>query len=205
MALSDKGLSPLNMPGVAARVVRMAGRMRWRGRTNYAQLPVVLRAPSGVAAKIRHDLERDLHDRVAIGISAMAAHLDLISRVDDAAERAARIARMQDALYHVTDEVRGVGKRIYPPALGADHLASALQAVAEQRGLRLALDLPARSLAVEANARLGLLVADHLNTLFPGTVVHVRVRGRRLVRLRITEDRRANGRRRTYRAWLRCG
>lgn len=165
--------------------------------------PRLLRAPGPGTTAFRYELERALHDKVAVGLSAMAAQLDLVSVASSDPAADARIDAVRDALCQVVDDVRDVGRSIYPPVLSGAGFDSALMAVADHRNLRLRLDLPSHDLNAGARARVGLLVADHLNTLPPGGVVRVRVRGRRLVRVRITEnpDRRSP-RRRPFRAMV---
>jgi hypothetical protein len=69
----------------------------------------------------------------------------------------------------------------------------------------LRLDLPRGELCPEARSRAGLLVIDHFYTLPPGSSVHVRVRGQRIVRVTITEQRPGASARRAHGAVLRCG
>jgi len=152
------------------------------------RLPRLLRMPTLASAAFRYDLERRLHDEVAIGMSAMAAQLDLVAVTASDPDLHARIGTLRATLCRVVDFVRDVGKSIYPPVLGGADFGAALRAVADHRDLKLQLDLPPYELAAQTRARVGLLVSDHLNTLSPGTVVRVRVRGRRLVRVSITEN-----------------
>lgn len=168
--------------------------------------PRLLRAPGPSMAAYRYDLERTLHDKVAVGVSALAAQLDLVAVASSDPDVDARIDTVRDTLCRVVDDVREVGKSIYPPVLGGAGFGCGLRAVADHRNLRLRLDLPPRDLSADGRARVGLLIADHLNTLSPGTVVQVRVRGRRLVRVRITENpRRRSPRQRPMRAVVLCG
>ncbi|WP_028852258.1 histidine kinase [Thermocrispum municipale] len=150
--------------------------------------PRLLRVPGPGMAAFRYDLERTLHDRVAVGVSAMAAQLDLVSVASKDAALDAKIDAVRETLCQVVDDVREVGRSIYPPVLGGACLGSALVAVADHRNLRLRLDLPSHELSADIRARVGLLVSDHLNSLPPDTVVQVRVRGRSVVRVLITEN-----------------
>lgn len=168
--------------------------------------PRLLRAPGPGMASFRYELERTLHDKVAIAMSAMAAQLDLAAVASSDPAVDAKIDAVLDTLCQVVDDVRNVGKSIYPPVLGGATFGSALMAVADHRNLRLRLDLPPQDLRAGARARVGLLVADHLNTLPAGTVVRVRVRGTTLVRVKITENPgRRPARRRSFRAMVLCG
>lgn len=117
----------------------------------------------------------------------------------------ARLDAAQGLLRRVLDDLRGIGTALYPPVLVSGGLGPALNALAEHRDLRLRLDLPGNELAPVTRSRVGLLVADHLHTLCAGSVVRVRVRGRRLVRVRITDKQPGLPRPRHHRAVLRCG
>jgi hypothetical protein len=164
----------------------------------------MLHAPGRDLARRRYDLERTLHDGAAAEMSALALELGLISMSTDNPEQGARIEAAQDLLRRAIDELRGVGTVLYPPVLTSAGLGPALCAVAERHELLLRLDLPERELCAEARSRTGLLVADHLCTLRPGSAVLVRVRGRRFVRVRITERQPGRPKPRHHRAVLRC-
>ncbi|ASR37023.1 hypothetical protein BAY61_20840 [Prauserella marina] len=164
-----------------------------------------LRPPGRAAADLRYGLERTLHDGAVTEISALTLELGVISAATTDEDVRKRLA---DAQHHVTsilEALREVGSVIYPPVLATTGLGPGLHAVAEGRGLRLRLDLPGTELGAEARSRTGLLIADHLQTLRPGSVVRVRVRGRRLVRVRITDRQPGGGLPRERRAVLRCG
>lgn len=164
-----------------------------------------LRAPDHDAVRLRLDLERDLHDGAAVGISALALELGLISMAAEDAGLGARIEVAQSMLRCVLDDLRGIGTALYPPVLVSADLGPALHALAEHRGLRLRLDLPRGALDGRTRSRIGLLVADHLKTLSAGSAVLVRVRGRRFVRVRITDHQPGRPRPGSHRAVLRCG
>jgi signal transduction histidine kinase len=178
----------------------VVGVARWIG-----WLPVLLRAPGTDDVELRRGLERVLHDDVAIGLSAMVLRLDLISAVtDEDSELAAKVGMARVSVCQLIEDVRRLGGIVFSPVLRGSGLAPALRAAAEYRELRLRLDLPAHDLAVEAQSRVGLLVMDRLNTVCSGTEVRVRVRGRRFVRVRITEKRPGRAARR-YWAVAACG
>ena len=158
-----------------------------------------LRAPDRDVARLRLDLERTIHDGAAADMSALALELGLISMAADDPHTGARIDAALGLVRRAIDDLRGVGAALYPPVLLSAGLGPALRAVAERRDLRLRLDLPRRELGAEASSRTGLLVTDHLRTLRPGSAVRVRVRGRWLVRVRITSQGQ-----RHHRAVLRC-
>jgi hypothetical protein len=165
----------------------VVGVARWFLR-RLAWLPVLLRAPGPEDVELRRGLERVLHDEVAIGLSAMVLRLDLISSATgDDDELAAKVGAARGTLCQVIEDVRRLGGLVYSPVLRGSGLAPALRAAAEHRELRLRLDLPVYDLDVDTQNRVGLLVTDRLHTLGPGTGVHVRVRGRKLVRVWITE------------------
>jgi hypothetical protein len=168
-------------------------------------LPRRLRAPGRDAVQLRHDLEKDLHDGAAAGVSALALELGLISLAADDPGLGARLDAAQGLLRGVLEDLRGIGTALYPPVLVSGGLGPALSALAEHRNLRLRLDLPGTELGRETRSRVGLLVADHLHTLCAGSVVRVRVRGRRLVRVHITDKQPGLPRVRHHRAVLRCG
>ncbi|HEV7651037.1 MAG TPA: histidine kinase [Actinophytocola sp.] len=170
-----------------------------------AWLPRRLRAPGRDAVRLRHDLEKDLHDGAAAGMSALALELGLISMAADDPGLGARIDAAQGLLRRVLDDLRGVGTALYPPMLVSGGLAPALRTLAEHRNLRLRLDLPGEELRPETRSRVALLVADHLHTLCAGSVVRIRVRGRRLIRVRISDKPPGLPRARQHRAVLRCG
>lgn len=140
-------------------------------------------------AWIRGDIERVLHDDVAIGMSALTVELELIARAASDPVLGARIEAARDSVCRLVDDVRRVGAMIYPPVLrGVGDLGATLLSVAERLGLRLRLDLPRYELATEAKVRAGLFVADLMYTLSPQTTVAVRVRGRNWVRVRVTKE-----------------
>jgi hypothetical protein len=175
-----------------------------RPRQN-TRTPRRLRAPGHDAVRLRHDLERDLHDGAAAGISALALELGLISMAAADPRLGARLEAAQCMLQGVLDDLRGIGTALYPPVLVSAGLGPALHALAELRELRLWLDLPGHELDRRTRSRVGLLVADHLKSLVTGSTVRVRVRGRRLVRVLITDQQPGRPRPRNHRAVLRCG
>ncbi|MGW5649095.1 histidine kinase [Saccharopolyspora sp. NPDC003752] len=164
-------------------------------------LPGWLRAPGRSAVKYRYELERELHDGPAASLSALALELGLISATAGDPHLSARIDALRDTVCLLVERVRLLGATIHPPALVAG-LGPAWLSVAEQGDLRLRLDLPPRDLGAQVSGRTGLLVADHLRTLEPGTTVQVRVRGRRFVRVHITEQRPGSAQRRHFRVVL---
>lgn len=163
-----------------------------------------LRAPGRDAVRLRCDLERALHDGAAAGMSALALELGLISMSANDPRMGERIDAAQDLLRRAIDDLRVLGTALYPPVLASAGLGPALRAVAEHRDVRLRLDLPPHELGEDASARVGLLVSDHLHTLCQGSVVGVRVRGRRLVRVHISDQRPGLPQPRHHRAVLRC-
>lgn len=163
-----------------------------------------LRAPDREVTRLRCDLEKTLHDGAAANMSALALQLGLISMAADDPDTEARLDVALSMLRGAIDDLRGLGTALYPPVLVSAGLGPALRSVAERRDLRLTLDLPRRELGVEARSRTGLLVVDHLHTLSPGSAVDVRVRGRRLVRVHITDEQPGRPGPRHHRAVLRC-
>lgn len=145
-----------------------------------------------------------MHDGPAAGLSALAIELDLISSGTGDPRQAARIDAARDTVCRLVDHLRLVSATLHPPTL-ADGLEPTLVSVVERCDLRLRVDLPRHELDAWASARTGLLVADHLRTLELGTTVWVRVRGRRFVRVQITEQRPGSAGRRRFLAVLRCG
>jgi hypothetical protein len=178
--------------------------VRWFRRAG-AALPGLLRPPGRVAAQQRHTLERTLHDGAVTEMSALALELGMISNAVHDSGVEVRLAAIQRRVTDILEDLRGVGSAIYPPVLATAGLGPGLLAVAERRGLRLLLDLPHCELGAEARSRAGLLVVDHFHTLRPGSVVRVRVRGRRVVRVSITDHQPGVSARREHRAVLRCG
>jgi signal transduction histidine kinase len=163
-----------------------------------------LRAPDRQLTRLRCDLEKTLHDGAAADMSALALELGLLSMSAENPDTEARIDTALGMLRRAIDDLRGIGATLYPPVLVSAGLGPALRSVAERRDLRLRLDLPRRELGVEARSRTGLLVADHLQTLCPGSAVRVRVRGSRFVRVHITDVQPGRPGLRHHRAVLRC-
>lgn len=184
-------------PGMVHRMVR------WFRRAG-TLLPGVLRPPGRTSVRQRYGLERTLHDGAVADISALALELGMISDAVGDPTVADRLAAVQNRVTGIVDDLRGVGSVIYPRVLATAGLGAGLRAVAERRGLRLLLDLPTVELTADARSRAGLLVADHFQTLKRGSVVVVRVRGRRLVRVHITDQGPGGCERREHRAVLRC-
>jgi signal transduction histidine kinase len=177
--------------------------VRWFRRAG-THLPGVLRPPGRTSVAQRYGLERTLHDGAVADISALALELGMISDAVGEAGVAKRLAAVQSRVTGIVDDLRGVGAVIYPRVLATAGLGAGLRAVAERRGLRLLLDLPSAELDTDARSRAGLLVADHFQTLPRGSVVLVRVRGRRFVRVRITDQQPGCPERHEHRAVLRC-
>lgn len=177
--------------------------VRWLRRIG-ASLPGLLRPPGPADVRQRAGLERSLHDGAVTDISALALELGMISATAGDIRVEERIAAAQSRVSDILDDLRRVGSLIYPPVLASSGLGPGLVAVAERRGLRLLLDLPRAELGTEARSRAGLLVADHFHTLRPGSLVRVRVRGRRIVRVSITDQEPGAASRREHRAVLRC-
>lgn len=182
------------------RVHRLARSLRRLG----ASLPGLIRPPGRADVRHRFGLERTLHDGAVADMSALALELGMISATVDDTHVEERIAAAQDRLTGILADLRHIGSTIYPPVLATAGLGPGLRAVAENRGLRLLLDLPRTELGAEARSRTGLLVADHFQTLRAGSVVRVRVRGRRFVRVSITDQAPGVPERREHRAVLRC-
>ncbi len=159
--------------------------------------------PQRSTAEYRFELERALHDGPTIGLSALAIELGLISAEAGESPLAARIDAVREEVCRMVEGLRLLGAAVHPPTLVVG-LEPAWASIAEHHRLRLELDLPNQALRAEARSRIGLLVADHLRRLEPGTSVLVRVRGRRFVRVHITERPRSV-RQRDFRAVLRCG
>jgi hypothetical protein len=139
-----------------------------------------------------------LHDRAEAGMSALALELGLIS-LD--ADPGLGVQAAQDMLSQAINDLRGIGTTLLVSA----QLGPALRALADRCHLRLRLDLPRRDLGAELRSRIGLLVANHLNTLRAGSSVLVRVRGRRRsVRVNITDQQPGQPGPSHYRAVLTC-
>lgn len=181
-------------------MVGITGRDNVRSRW----LPRWLRAPGRGAAECRYELERALHDGPVERLSALAIELDLLSATVGDLALVSRVDVLQETVCSLLEQHRRLGAAIHPPVL-ADGLEPTWMSVAERCDLRLRLDLPNHELGAQASTRTGLLVADHLRTLEPGTVVRVRVRGRRFVRVHMTEQRPGSTQRRNSRAVLLCG
>ncbi|MFC4852594.1 histidine kinase [Actinophytocola glycyrrhizae] len=177
--------------------------VRWLHRI-CVSLPGLLRPPGRADVRHRFGLERTLHDGAVADMSALALELGMISATAGDARVEERIAAAQDRVTDILEDLRRVGSVIYPPVLATAGLGPGLLAVAEHRGLRLLLDLPRAELCAEARSRAGLLVTDHFHTLRPGSVVRVRVRGRRIVRVSISDQEPGGTARREHRAVLRC-
>jgi hypothetical protein len=182
-------------------MVRSVGRYDVRGGR---WLPGWLRVPGRGAAEYRYELERALNEGPAAGLSALAVELDLFSAVVGDLRLASRVEVLRESVCVLIENVRQLGGMIHPPVL-AEGLEPTCLSVAERYDLLLGLDLPEHELGPQARVRTGLLVADHLRTLEPGTSVRVRVRGRRVVRVRISERRPGSSVRRNLRAVLLCG
>lgn len=183
-----------------ATVHRLVRWFRWSA----ASLPTPIRPPGRRAVRQRYQLERLLHDGAVAEISALALELGMISDTTPDAEAAARVESARDRVTGILDDLRYVEAMIYPPVLASAGLGPGLRGVAERLDLRLLLDLPRTELGRLARSRTGLLIADHLHTLRPGSVVRVRVRGRRIVRVSITDQLPGGSARRAHRAVLRC-
>jgi hypothetical protein len=180
---------------------------RWRRRLCRIRIPLpgALWPPGRTAAQLRYGLERKLHDGAAAEISALALELGVLSASIEDAAAEATLASAQRRITHVLDELRQVGAAIYPSVLTSGGLGPGLAAVAERCGLRLRVDLPCAELGEPALSRTCLLVSDYFHTLRPGSVVRVWVRGRRIVRVRITDHQPGDATWREHRAVLRCG
>ncbi|GAA4613333.1 hypothetical protein GCM10023108_13520 [Saccharopolyspora hordei] len=189
----------------AARTLFLMHRLvRWL-RRSAAAVPIPIRPPDPGTVRLRYQLERTLHDGAVAEISALALELGMIS--DSTADEgvAARVEAVQHRVTGILDGLRCVGACIYPPVLASAGLGPGLRAVAEKLDLRLRLDLPRVELGQAARSRTGLLIADHFHTLRPGSLVRVRVRGRRIVRVSIIDQQPGGMPRRSHRAVLRCG
>lgn len=155
--------------------------------------------------QLRYGLERVLHDGAVSEMSTLALELGMISAAVDDAGMEASVDAVRSRVTNVLDDLRWIGSVIYAPVLASAGLGPGLRAVAERRDLRLILDLPRDELGRDAGSRVGLLVADHFQTLRPGSVVRVRVRGRRFIRVSIADHQPDGTRPRVHWAVLRCG
>ncbi|MGW1680187.1 histidine kinase [Saccharopolyspora sp. NPDC002376] len=177
--------------------------VRWIRRSG-AVLPTPLRPPDRATARQRYRLERMLHDGAVAEISALALELGMIYDTARDEAVAAQVATAQRRVNGILDDLRSVESWIYPPVLASAGLGPGLRAVAERCELRLSLDLPQAELGSQTRARVGLLIADHFHNLPPGSVVRVRVKGRRVIRVSITDQQPGGEARRAHRAVLRC-
>ncbi|MBY8849053.1 histidine kinase [Saccharothrix longispora] len=160
--------------------------------------------PLGCDAELRREFERVLHDGPALRVSALALELGLIAVAVTDPRARERVDAAQGTVRRVLDELRDVGDALYPSVLTSAGLEPALRAVAERRGLALALDVPPAGIDAATGSRVCLLLTDHLRTLRPETSVTVRVRGgRRLVRVHVSDERPDGGPRHHW-AVLRC-
>lgn len=165
------------------------------------RFPGIICAPDRTAVRLRSGLERALHDGAASELSAVALDLGMLAASSDAGTES-KVDMARSKVTKSLDELRWVGSVIYPSVLASAGLGPALRAVAERRNLKLTLDLPTEELGEEACSRAGLLAADHFQTLPERSAVRVRVRGKRIVRVTITEEH--DGQIRNHRAAFRC-
>lgn len=135
----------------------------------------------------------------------MVVQLDLLAGTPCADPAlAARVDVARSAICHAVEDVRRVGRVLFSPVLRGGGLANAVRAAAEHRELQLRLDLPDHDFDLAVQTRIGLLVVDRLHALRPNTRVRVRVRGRRFVRVHISESP-PSRRERRYWAVVTCG
>ncbi|GLZ38953.1 histidine kinase dimerization/phosphoacceptor domain-containing protein [Actinokineospora sp. NBRC 105648] len=168
----------------------MIGITRW-WRRRRAGTPVRLRPVDPATCELRRGLERDLNDGPAQRVAALSVELGLLSVDLTDPALTGRIAGLQCALDTVLAELREIGGALYPPVLTSDGFGPALHAVAERRGVALAVRGEAREgYDVDTQAAACLAVADHLRSVPPETRVGVRVsRGLGSMRVHVTEER----------------
>ncbi|WP_447002017.1 histidine kinase [Saccharothrix isguenensis] len=171
----------------------LLGRTRW------------LRPPACEATALRREFERALHDGPALRVSALALELGLIAVAITDPRARGKVDAVQGTVRLVLDELRDVGDALYPSVLTSAGLGPALHAVAERRGLALALEVPPDPIDAATASRVCLLLTDHLRTLRPESAVTVRVRGgRHLVLVQVVSDQRTGGSPRRHWAVVRC-
>ncbi|WP_026422072.1 histidine kinase dimerization/phosphoacceptor domain-containing protein [Actinokineospora inagensis] len=158
---------------------------RWWRRVR----PLRLRPVDPTTCALRRGLERELNDGPAQRVAALAVELGLLSvDLPDDPALTGRVAELQGGLAAVLAELREIGGVLFPPVLASDGLEPALHAVAERRGVAIAVhsDLVDQATAHAA----GLAVADHLRSVPRDTQVAVRVRRHRgTARVDVTEER----------------
>ena len=90
----------------------------------------------------RSRLRRDLHDELGPTLAGLAMQLNGLQSVlrEDPDTAAERMARMEAVTRQALDDVRRVSRELRPPALDELGLVGALEQVADDAGLSLALD-----------------------------------------------------------------
>jgi signal transduction histidine kinase len=92
----------------------------------------------------RRKLERDLHDGAQQRLIALQIKVELLAEQLEAAssESADRIRMLEDEIAGTLDEVRRLGRGVYPPLLADRGLSDALNAVARTAPLPATVDAP---------------------------------------------------------------
>ena len=154
-------------------------------------MPAVMLARGSDTARLRCELEKELHDGPALRASALAVELGLL--LDDAEPDVRhKLAGVQESMKEIINDLRELGQVLYPAVLAGQGVRAALRAVAEHRGVLLGLDVDDGRMSSDSRSHACLFVADHLRAVPRGTAVLVRIRGsRRLTRIQIdhTENR----------------
>ncbi|MEU5849107.1 histidine kinase [Saccharopolyspora shandongensis] len=114
----------------------------------------------------RKSLEQQLHDGPALRLAALALRLGVCRH---RAEHDARVhdclTGVQDELHEVLEELRELAGQIYPPVLATAGLAVALEALAERKGIPVAIRVPAQRFDAEVEAAVYFEVAERLAEL----------------------------------------
>lgn len=90
----------------------------------------------------RRRIERNLHDGVQQQLIAIAGRLGLAEGRPLDPETAQLFAELKAEVAGALDDLRGIGRGLYPPLLAAQGLRAALAALARRAPLRVTLDVP---------------------------------------------------------------
>lgn len=175
-ALLHSPTSDLSLMVAVASTASLALRRIQLQATVQAQLVEVTKSRQRIAAAAddaRRMIERNLHDGAQQSLVALAMTLDLEkakftdSRVHEVLDNA--VSQVRAAL----EEIRGLSRGMYPPALYSDGLATALQGVADSSPVPVRMQIHPGRFAPHVEATIYFIVAEALTN----TAKHARAKG----------------------------
>ena len=115
----------------------------------------------------RRELERRLNDEAAGRLATLSLELGLLAVDQRDPAVVTRLARLQDDVRVVLEDLRDIGSELYPPVLVSAGVGPALRAFAERRGMPVSVCGMAHRYPASVEASLYFAIVDVLDPVDP--------------------------------------